>query len=289
MERAAETGYNLPLCSAHIHNSHPTPQHCSMRVIILDHPQQVSQLAADIICSTVATKPNAVLGLATGSTPLETYRLLVERYEQGLVSFAQVTTFNLDEYVGLGPDDSQSYHQFMHSHLFSRADFCVDRCHIPAGLAPDLKAEGERYERAIEAAGGIDLQLLGLGSDGHIAFNEPGSSLASRTRVKALSAQTLQDNARFFGSEEQVPRLALTMGVGSILAARRAVLLAIGSHKAAAVRDLVEGPLTARVPASALQLHPQAMILLDQAAASQLENTEYYHRAEQAQRTRSPA
>jgi glucosamine-6-phosphate deaminase len=254
-----------------------------MRVIILEHPQQVSERAADILCATVARKPNAVLGLATGSTPLDTYRLLVERHRQGTVSFRNVTTFNLDEYVGLPPEHPQSYHHFMRAHLFSQADFCLERCHVPSGTADDLRLEGERYERAIEAAGGIDLQLLGLGSDGHIAFNEPGSSLASRTRVKALSARTRLDNARFFGSEQEVPRLAMTMGVGSILATRNVLLLAIGSHKATAVHAMVEGPITARVPASALQLHPQATILLDRAAAERLVDAEYYQHVESHQ------
>lgn len=254
-----------------------------MRVVILEDSQQVSSRASDIICDVVTRTPQAVLGLATGGTPLGTYRNLVERYAAGKVSFSQVTTFNLDEYVGLERSHPQSYHMFMHTNLFSQADFDASRCHLLDGKAVDLVAECERYEEKIVAAGGIDLQLLGIGTDGHIAFNEPTSSLASRTRVKALTTQTRLDNARFFNSLEEVPRLSLTMGVGSILDARHVILLATGASKAAAVRAFVEGPLSSQVPASALQLHPRVTVLLDREAADWLVRKEYYEHVEAIQ------
>ncbi len=251
-----------------------------MRVVILDSPQAVSSRAADVFCQTILECPTCVLGLATGGTPLGTYRELIERYRRQQVSFSQLTTFNLDEYVGLPREHEQSYWRFMHQHLFELADFNADRCYIPDGNATDLITAGDRYESQIARAGGIDLQLLGIGTDGHIAFNEPGSSLASRTRIKALSEQTRRDNARFFNSLDEVPKLALTMGVGTILEARRVLLLATGGNKAAAVQALVEGPVTAQFPASALQLHPWVTVLLDGEAASGLARRRYYEEAE---------
>lgn len=254
-----------------------------MRVVILEDSLQVSQRAAEIICRTVNQHPSAVLGLATGGTPLGTYRELVDRYTRGEVSFANTTTFNLDEYVGLKRSHLQSYHTFMQTHLFGLADFCVERCHLPSGDCDDLAAECERYEQAIDEAGGIDLQLLGIGTDGHIAFNEPGSSLASRTRIKALAARTRQDNARYFGSVDEVPPMAITMGIGTILDAEHVLLLATGANKAAAVRAFVEGPITAQVPASALQMHPHVTVLLDPPAAEWLVRKDYYQHVEAAQ------
>ncbi|WP_145082158.1 glucosamine-6-phosphate deaminase [Aureliella helgolandensis] len=190
----------------------------------------------------------------------------------------------MDEYVGLPRDHSQSYHTFMHENLFSQADFDTDNCHLPDGSCVDPAQAGVDYEQKIAAAGGIDLQLLGIGTDGHIAFNEPGSSLASRTRLKALTEQTRSDNARFFESIDEVPRLAITMGIGSILDTQRIVLLANGAGKADAVQALVEGPVTAQVPASALQLHPHVTILLDEAAATKLSRIDYYRHVETLQR-----
>lgn len=255
-----------------------------MRVVILETAQQVSLRAADLFCQTISTHSNCVLGLATGGTPLGTYSVLVERYRAGQVSFAGVTTFNLDEYVGLPTEHEQSYASFMRKNFFDLVDLRPDHCFLPDGNASDIREAGCVYERKIAQAGGIDLQLLGIGTDGHIAFNEPGSSLASRTRVKALTEQTRQDNARFFASIDEVPKLALTMGVGSILDARNLLLLATGENKAAAVRALVEGPVTAQVPASALQLHPQATVILDRAAAGWLTRTAYYEEVEAIQR-----
>ncbi len=255
-----------------------------MRVVILDSEQEVSQRAANLICELVGSKPDAVLGLATGGTPLGTYRELVDRCQTGQISFSTTTTFNLDEYVGLDADHPQSYRSFMRQNLFEPGDFNFDRCHLPAGCSRDLSQACQSYEAEIVDAGGIDLQLLGIGTDGHIAFNEPGSSLASRTRVKALTEQTRTDNARFFDSLDQVPTLAITMGIGSILDARHIVLLAMGAGKASAVRAFVEGPITAQVPASALQLHPRVTVLLDQAAASWLVRRDYYQHVENIQR-----
>lgn len=254
-----------------------------MRVVLLETPQDVSVRAAEIFCRTVSAQPACVLGLATGGTPLGTYRELVARHKRGEISFAQVKTFNLDEYVGLPADHGQTYHSFMHQNLFSLCDFQLENCHLPNGTASDLELECQRYEQQIAASGGIDLQILGIGSDGHIAFNEPGSSLASRTRLKALTERTRQDNARFFESLDEVPKLSITMGVGTILESRRILLLATGAKKAHTVREFIEGPVTSQVPASALQLHPQVTVLLDREAAGQLSRLDYYREVEQIQ------
>ncbi len=255
-----------------------------MRVVILQSAEEVSRRAAEMFVAQLKRRPGAVLGLATGSTPLATYQRLIELYRSGQVSFAQATTFNLDEYVGLAPDHPQSYHHFMHTNLFSQIDVDPRRCHVPDGLAEDYFEYGRQYEQAIQAAGGIDLQLLGIGSDGHIAFNEPGSSLASRTRLKALTAETRRDNARFFNSLDEVPKLAVTMGVGTILEARRIILLATGSGKADAVRQFIEGPISSQITASALQYHPAVTVFLDEAAAHTLERRDYYMEVEAVQR-----
>ncbi|MCC6512077.1 MAG: glucosamine-6-phosphate deaminase [Pirellulaceae bacterium] len=255
-----------------------------MRVVILKNAEEVSRRAAEIIAGLVKRRPTAVLGLATGSTPLATYGQLIELHRSGQLSFAGVTTFNLDEYVGLPPSHPQSYNFFMHNHLFRHVDISSDRCHVPSGLADNYYEYGRQYEQAIQNAGGIDLQLLGIGSDGHIAFNEPGSSLASRTRLKALTEETRRDNSRFFDSLDEVPKLAVTMGVGTILEARHILLLATGANKAGAVRSFVEGPVTSQITASALQLHPWVTVILDEPAADWLERRQYYVEVEAAQR-----
>jgi glucosamine-6-phosphate deaminase len=255
-----------------------------MRVVILDNPHEISRRAADILCQAISQLPTCVLGLATGSTPLGTYQELIQRHQAGQVHFGKVSTFNLDEYVGLTREHEQSYWYFMCKNLFEQADFQLERCFIPEGSAANLATACQRYEQLIAQAGGIDVQLLGIGTDGHIAFNEPGSSLASRTRIKALTEQTRQDNARFFKSLAEVPKLALTMGVGTILEARHIVLLATGNNKSAAVKALVEGPVTAQVPASALQFHPRVTVLLDQGSAQALSRVDYYLEVEKIQR-----
>jgi glucosamine-6-phosphate deaminase len=254
-----------------------------MRVVVLPTTDDVSRRAAEVIVECVRKKPKAVLGLATGGTPLGTYRELVNAHNAGRISFREVTTFNLDEYVGLGPDHPQSYRTFMKENLFSLADFDKAKCHVPDGLAIDYEAYCQSYEQMIRDAGGIDLQLLGIGTDGHIAFNEPSSSLASRMRLKALTKETRSDNSRFFAAGEEVPYLAVTMGVGTILEARQVLLLATGANKANAVRAFIEGPVTAQVTASALQLHQHVTVLLDEPAAQWLQRRAYYDDVERIQ------
>ena len=254
-----------------------------MRVIIENNADLVSRRSAQTIADFIVRKPQCVLGLATGSTPLGTYRELVRLHREEGLDFSQVTTFNLDEYVGLGPTNPQSYRYFMQKNFFDHLNVDPTRTHIPDGRALDFEAHCRQYEQRIRDAGGIDLQLLGIGSDGHIAFNEPGSSLGSRTRLKTLTSKTVQDNARYFSSEEHVPRLAITMGVGTILESRRCLLLAIGTSKAAAIRSTVEGPVTAQVTASALQLHRDVMVIVDEEAAAWLARRDYYEEVEKAQ------
>ncbi len=248
-----------------------------MEIIIQPTPEAGSIIAARIIAKLVRTKPDCVLGLATGSTPLATYRELARIHREGVLDFSKVTTFNLDEYVGLPPGHSQSYHAFMDEHFFRHVNVPRSRIHIPDGMARDIPAECARYEAAIVAAGGIDLQLLGIGTDGHIGFNEPSSSLASRTRIKTLTERTRADNARFFGGDlDQVPFHCITMGVGSIMAAREVLMLAFGANKADAVAAAVEGPIAAMNPASVLQMHAVAKCIVDEPAAGKLTRRDYY-------------
>lgn len=254
-----------------------------MRVIIESNAVGVARRAAKIVAQLIRRKPRCVLGLATGSTPQGTYGELIRLRAETELDFTQVVTFNLDEYVGLGPDHPQSYRYFMQQSLFNDINIKPENTHIPDGLATDFEDYCEKYEQQIRDVGGIDLQILGIGTDGHIAFNEPGSSLGSRTRLKSLTSETIQDNARFFGDMDRVPRLAITVGVGTILESRRCLLLAIGSSKAAAIRNAVEGPVTAQVTASALQLHREVIVVLDEAAASHLERHNYYEEVEHVQ------
>lgn len=246
-----------------------------MFVEILPDYDAISERAARLVSEEIRRRPDAVLGCATGSTPIGLYQRLIARHREEGLDFSGVTTFNLDEYVGLPPEHPQSYWRFMREHLFDHAGIAADRIHIPDGMAADLEAACAAFERSIEEAGGIDLQILGIGSNGHLAFNEPGSSLGSRTRVQILTEKTLADNARFFGEGEAPPREAVTMGLGAIMEARKLLMLASGTGKAAAVRDALEGPVTAMCPASVLQMHPHAHILLDEEAASALA---YRHR-----------
>lgn len=254
-----------------------------MRVVILKDEEAVSKRAADLLCGAVNDDASVVLGLATGGTPLGTYREMVARFQKGEVDFSSCRSFNLDEYVGLPDGHSQSYRTFMESNLFGPAEFNTANCHLPPSVASDLNVACSEYEQKIQAAGGVQIQLLGIGTDGHIAFNEPGSSLASRTRVKALTEQTRKDNARFFDSLDDVPKLAITMGIGTILDAQEVVLLATGASKASAVCAFIEGPVSAQVPASALQLHPHVTVLLDEAAAGWLTRRSYYQQVEAIQ------
>jgi glucosamine-6-phosphate deaminase len=254
-----------------------------MRVIIEPDAGQVGRRAAHFIAALIRSRPHAVLGLATGSTPLRTYEELIRLHQEEGLDFSQLTSFNLDEYVGLGPTHPQSYRYFMQHHLFDHLNIRPAHTHVPDGRALDLAASCRLYEERIRDAGGIDLQLLGIGSDGHIAFNEPGSSLGSRTRVKTLAGETLRDNARFFGSADKVPRLAITMGVGTILEARCCLLIAYGENKADAIQKSVEGPVTAQVTASALQLHRDVTVIIDELAAGHLQRRDYYREVEQTQ------
>lgn len=248
-----------------------------MEIIIQPTPDAASNIAARIIAQLVRKRPDCVLGLATGSTPLATYRELVRMHREDGLDFSGVTTFNLDEYVALPPEHPQSYHAFMDEHFFRHVNVARNRIHIPDGMAGDVPAECARYEMAIAAAGGIDLQLLGIGTDGHIGFNEPSSSLASRTRIKTLTEQTRADNARFFGGDlNLVPFHCITMGVGTIMDARQVLMLAFGANKAQAVAEAAEGPITAMNPASVLQMHPVAKCIVDEAAAGKLKRCEYY-------------
>lgn len=255
-----------------------------MRVIIVKDYDEMSKEAARIIARQIREKPNCVLGLATGGTPIGTYKELVRMHKEEGLDFSQVVTFNLDEYYGLPPDHPQSYHYYMFEHLFNHVNIKRENIHIPDGLAKDVEAFCREYERKIKKAGGIDLQLLGIGRDGHIAFNEPGSSLASRTRIVALAPETIKDNARFFEREEDVPRYAISMGVGTILEARKILLIANGKSKADAIAATVEGPVTSQITASALQLHPNVTIVVDEEAASKLKRKEYYRFVDQLYR-----
>lgn len=255
-----------------------------MRVIIEPTPQQASHRAATLVAQLIRKKPRAILGLATGGTPLRLYQELIRMHQEEGLDFSRITSFNLDEYVGLPPTHPQSYRHFMYENLFRHINIDIRNTHVPDGRALDYDTYGAQYEAMIQEAGGIDLQILGIGRDGHIAFNEPGSSLGSRTRLKTLAPETVRDNARFFGSEDQVPRLAITMGVGSILDSKKCLLLAFGSEKADAIAATVEGPVTAQVTASALQFHQDVVAILDEEAASKLQRRSYYNEVEEAHR-----
>jgi glucosamine-6-phosphate deaminase len=243
-----------------------------MEIVIQPNAVAATAVAARLFAKVIRQKTGAVLGMATGSTPLALYRELVAMK----LDWRKITTFNLDEYVGLAAEHPQSYHAFMWENLFRHVNIAAKNVHIPDGLAKDIPKFCAGYEKKIRAAGGIDLQLLGIGTDGHIGFNETTSSLASRTRIKTLTPQTRKDNARFFGSENAVPHHVITMGIGTILESRHCVLLAFGKNKAHAIAEAVEGPITSMNPASALQLHPKVTVFLDEGAASELKLTGYY-------------
>ncbi|QOC21765.1 glucosamine-6-phosphate deaminase [Wenzhouxiangella sp. AB-CW3] len=251
-----------------------------MRVVILPNAEAVARFGADLVVEQLHTRPDSVLGLATGSTPVALYKRLVQACRTGRVSFSRARTFNLDEYLGLERCHPQSYHQYMRHHLFAHIDIPPEHTALPAGDTEDAFAACEDYERRIRASGGIDLQLLGIGRNGHIGFNEPTSSLGSRTRIKTLTQATIDDNARFYKDDECQPHMAITMGIGTILEARRILLLATGPAKAKAVSRMIEGPLGAFCPASALQLHPDTIVAIDQAAASNLVHGDFYQHVE---------
>ena len=247
-----------------------------MEIIVKESAEEMSKAAARVVARTLNSKPDAVLGLPTGATPLGLYRELVRMHKEGALDFSQVTTFNLDEYVGLTGNHPQSYHYFMYENLFKHINIPKQNIYMPSGTTDNYAAFCAWYEQRIRECGGIDLQVLGIGSDGHIAFNEPTSSLGSRTRIKTLAKQTVEDNARFFDSPEQVPVYAITMGVGTITEAHKIMLVANGSPKAEAVAAAIEGPVTSMITASALQLHRDVMFIIDREAAGQLKMLEYY-------------
>ncbi len=250
-----------------------------MLVILKRDDEEISLQAAQLIAAAVRKKPGSVLGLATGSTMVGVYKHLAHMHKQGSLDFSRVITFNLDEYLGLPAAHPRSFHHFMDEHLFAHVNAAPRNIHIPDGtIRGDYDQYCASYEEAIRKAGGIDLQLLGIGRNGHMGFNEPTSSLASRTRLKVLSQETLDDNSKFFASGEESPRCAITMGIGTILEARRILLLATGQSKSSSVAKSIEGPITSAVSASALQLHPDVTFLIDDAAASQLTQRDYYRR-----------
>ena len=249
-----------------------------MEVVICKTKEEASRLAADMITAAVKKNPKLVLGLATGSTPVGMYTEMAKDVKAKKASYKQVKSWNLDEYVGLPGTHDQSYRYFMNENLFKKIDIKLANTHVLNGMAKDPEKECAAYERAIKAAGGIDIQVLGIGSDGHIAFNEPGTSLKSRTSVVYLTPSTIKDNARLFfkGKEAEVPTRALSMGVGTICEAKKIILLAFGENKQDAIKGCVEGPVSQFCTASALQEHNDAWIFCDEAAAKKLKLRKYY-------------
>ncbi|WP_159887483.1 glucosamine-6-phosphate deaminase [Paenibacillus puerhi] len=241
-----------------------------MNILTFQTQEALNKAGAGIITALVQTNPKARLGLATGGTPVGIYQELVDAYKAGTVSFQGVSSFNLDEYIGLERSHEASYYRFMQEQLLGHIDIAPERCHIPNGMAEDLDAECRRYEQLLEDSGQIDLQLLGLGHNGHIGFNEPDVALTRSTHVVQLREQTREANARFFDTPEQVPVQAITMGVGTILKAKMILLVVRGKDKAEIVKQALQGPITTECPASLLQTHPHVVVLLDQEAGSLL-------------------
>lgn len=246
-----------------------------MKIMIYETAAEATLQAATLILEAIKANPRTTLGLATGGTPVPLYKELIKARQAG-ADFSGVRTFNLDEYYGLAPEHPQSYRAFMNANLFAHLNIDLANTLVPDGLTRDVDAHCAEYEALIKTAGGIDIQLLGIGSNGHIGFNEPGSSLASRTRLVTLTQQTVSDNARFFAHTDEVPRHAISMGVGTIMEAKRCLMLAFGSQKAQAIKATIEGGISQFTPASALQMHPNTTILMDAAAASELQLKEYY-------------
>ena len=241
-----------------------------MNVKIYKDANAIGVAAASIFAGQVIAKPDSVLGLATGSSPIPTYRCLIEWYKNVTLDFSKVTTFNLDEYIGLGHDHPQSYYYFMQENLFHGINVPAEKIHVPCGTADDIDSEGKHYDEMIAEAGGIDVQILGIGNNGHIAFNEPCDDFPMGTHKVSLTQSTIDANTRFFESSDEVPRYAISMGIGSIMKARQIILVATGSAKAQAVHDMVKGPVTPQCPASVLQLHPNVTIFADEAASALL-------------------
>lgn len=241
-----------------------------MVVKVYKNADEIGKAIGTVFASQVIEKPDCVLGLATGSSPIPTYKYMISLYEEGIVDYSKVTTFNLDEYVGLNHDHDQSYWYFMHENLFNSINIPEEQINVLSGTAEDVEAECEAYEAKIEAAGGIDLQILGIGNNGHIAFNEPTTYFPMATHKVALTESTIEANKRFFASADDVPRYAVSMGIGSIFKAKNIVLVATGAAKADAVAAMVNGPIDPNCPASILQLHSHVTIFCDEAAAAKL-------------------
>ena len=246
-----------------------------MQITIAKTEQAASALAGKVVNEAVRKNPFIVLGLATGSTPLGLYAEMIKAHQKGL-DFSHVRSFNLDEYYGITGTHPQSYHKFMNDNLFKHINIDLKNTRVPDGMAKDVDAFCRQYEADMKAVGGVDIQVLGIGSDGHIGFNEPGSSLVSRTRKVTLAPSTIKDNTRFFKKESDVPRFAISMGIGTVMEAKQCILLAFGVNKAKAVKGMIEGGISQFCPASALQMHPNTLVFLDEAAASELELKDYY-------------
>jgi glucosamine-6-phosphate deaminase len=250
-----------------------------MLLVLKAGAEEVGREAARIVADAVRRNPALRLGLATGKTMIGMYQELVRFHREEHLDLSGVLTFNLDEYLGLAPNHPQSFRHFMQTHFFDHVNVAPENIHIPDGsVKGNYQAYCRGYEASIQEAGGIDMQILGIGRNGHIGFNEPTSSLGSRTRLKVLSSETIDDNRKFFGAGEQVPQCAITMGIGTILQASRILLLASGSSKASSIASAIEGPLTASVTASALQLHDDVTFIVDREAGAQLKQQEYYRR-----------
>jgi glucosamine-6-phosphate deaminase len=250
-----------------------------MLLVLKANAEELGREAARTVANAVRRNPALRLGLATGSTMLGMYRELARLHREEQLDFSRVLTFNLDEYLGLSANHPQSFHQFMRQNFFSHVNVAAGNIHIPDGsIKGNYQQYCAAYEESIRAAGGIDLQILGIGRNGHVGFNEPTSSLGSRTRLKVLSKETIEDNRKFFAAEEEIPQCAITMGIGTILEAKRILLLASGASKAAAIAKAIEGPVTASVTASALQLHGDVTFIVDREAGAQLKQQEYYQR-----------
>lgn len=241
-----------------------------MRIIVAANYDEMSRKAADIVASQIILKPESVVGLATGGTPVGFYRELIKIHKDGKFSFKEVKTFNLDEYYGLDKDNTQSYHYYMMDNLFKHIDMNIENVNIPSGTAKDIEIECKAYEAKIKSAGGIDIQVLGIGTNGHIGFNEPDVKFEAITHLVKLDEETIEANSRFFNSIEEVPKSAISMGIKTIMHAKKIVLLASGSEKAKVIERMMNGDITPDLPASILQLHPDVTLILDKDAASEL-------------------
>ena len=241
-----------------------------MQVFVYKNEAEVGKAAGMIVASEILKKPDCILGLATGSTPIPTYQEMIRMNKEGILDFSKVRSFNLDEYIGLSPEHVCSYRRFMNEQLFDHINIDKANTHVPCGIGADHEADAKAYDAAVEAAGGIDLQILGIGHDGHIGFNEPGDEFVSGTNIVTLTDMTIDANTRFFEKREDVPRQAITLGNRNIMAAKRIILLATGKGKAKAIAQAIKGNITPKMPASLLQVHSNVQFLLDEDAASEL-------------------